>query len=65
VGKKTVSKAERAWFLSRRERRAKPESELALPRWGKASVFLSPLVRAFTVFTTPSLHLVSKKLLLR
>jgi hypothetical protein len=25
--KKTVSKAERAWFLSRRERRAKPVSE--------------------------------------
>jgi hypothetical protein len=32
-------KAERAWFLDRRERRAKPETEQALPRWGKACVF--------------------------
>jgi len=36
---KTVWKAERAWFLDRRERRAKPETEQALPRWGKACVF--------------------------
>jgi len=32
-------KAERARFLARRERRAKPETEQALPRWGKACVF--------------------------
>jgi len=36
-------KAERAWFLDRRERRAKPETEQALPRWGKACVFSSCL----------------------
>jgi len=32
-------KAERAWFLDRRERRTKPETEQALTRWGKACVF--------------------------
>jgi hypothetical protein len=31
-------KAERAWFLDRRERRAKPETEQLLPRWGKSCV---------------------------
>jgi hypothetical protein len=36
---KTVWKAERAWFLDRRERRAKPGIEQALPRWDKACVF--------------------------
>jgi hypothetical protein len=35
-------KAERARFLSRRERRAKPETEPLLPRWGqKRRVFES------------------------
>jgi len=34
-------KAERAWFLDRRERRAKPETEQLLPRWGKSCVFLN------------------------
>jgi hypothetical protein len=38
-------KAERAWFLDRRERRAKPETEQALPRWGKACVFSKELAR--------------------
>jgi hypothetical protein len=32
-------KAKRARSLSVKERGAKPETELALPRWGKASVF--------------------------
>jgi len=32
-------KAERAWFLSKVERRARPETELVLTRWGKTSVF--------------------------
>jgi hypothetical protein len=32
-------KAERAWFLDRRERRAKPETEPLLPRGGKRGVF--------------------------
>jgi len=33
---------------SNRERRAKPETEQALPRWGKACVFLNPLTGAIT-----------------
>jgi len=36
-------KAERAWFLSEEGRRAKPETEHLMPRWGKRCVFLSPL----------------------
>jgi hypothetical protein len=32
-------KAERAWFLDRRERRAKPETEPLLTRRGKSGVF--------------------------
>jgi len=39
-------KAERAWFLSEEERRAKPETEQLLPRWGKSCVFLNSLARA-------------------
>ncbi len=39
-------KAERAWFLDRRERRAKPETERDLPRRGKARVFSSRLAGA-------------------
>jgi len=31
--------AERAWFLSVLERRARPETDLALTRWRKDSVF--------------------------
>ena len=36
---KTVWKAERAWFLDRRGRRAKPGIEPFLTRWGKSGVF--------------------------
>jgi hypothetical protein len=36
---KTVWKAERAWFLERSERRAKPGIEPLLTRWGKSGVF--------------------------
>jgi len=43
VVEKTVWKAERAWFLERRKRRAKPGIELLLTRWGKSSVFLNHL----------------------
>jgi len=39
-------KAKRAWFLSEEERRAKPEIEQLLPRWGKSCVFLNSLARA-------------------
>jgi hypothetical protein len=39
-------KAERAWFLDRRERRAKPETERDLTRWGKARVFSNRLAGA-------------------
>jgi len=36
-------KAERARFLSEEERRAKPETEPLLTRWGKRGVFSSHL----------------------
>jgi len=36
---KTVWRSKRAWFLDRRERRAKPETELIFHRWGKIDVF--------------------------
>jgi len=39
VGEKNRLKAERAWFLSRRERRAEPETEPLLTRWDKRGVF--------------------------
>ena len=32
-------KAERAWFLTEEVRRAKPETEQLLTRWGKSCVF--------------------------
>jgi len=41
VVEKTVWKAERAWFLDRRERRAKPVIEPLLTRWVKIGVFLN------------------------
>jgi hypothetical protein len=47
-------KAERAWFLDRRERRAKPETEQLLPRWGKSCVFSMHLAGAFKRFFHPS-----------
>jgi hypothetical protein len=47
-------KAERAWFLDQRERRAKPETEQALPRWGKACVFLSHSAGAFYFALQPA-----------
>jgi hypothetical protein len=51
-------KAERAWFLDRRERRAKPETEPLLTRWVKSGVFSSyPAAAIQTVFLTPSLSL--------
>ena len=52
-GLKNRLKAERAWFLSEEERRAKPETEQLLSRWGKSCVFLNPVARAFlqTVFS--------------
>jgi len=49
-------KAERAWFLDRRERRAKPETEPLLARWDKSGVFSSHSTGAIqTVFSTPGL----------
>jgi len=55
-------KAERAWFLDRRERRAKPETEPLLARWGKSGVFSSHSAGAIqTVFSALSLILVSIK----
>ena len=51
VDEKTVWKAERAWFLDRRKRRAKPGIELLLTRWGKSSVFLNLQAGAYGFFT--------------
>jgi len=42
MGEKNRLKAERAWFLNKKQRRAKPETEHLFPRWGKRCVFLSP-----------------------
>jgi len=39
VGEKNRLKAKRAWLLSIMERRAKPETEQLLTRWGKSCVF--------------------------
>jgi len=56
LGGKNRLKAERAWFLTKEVRRAKPETEQALTRWGKARVFLNPKARAYGFFThCPSL----------
>ena len=41
-------KAERAWFLTEEVRRAKPETELLLTRWGKSSVFSDSTVLSFS-----------------
>jgi hypothetical protein len=57
-------KAERAWFLDRRERRAKPETEQALPRGGKACVLSNPLTGALKRFSNHSAFaIVTEKLL--
>ena len=49
-------KAERARFLDRRERRAKPETEPLLTRWVKSGVFSNHSAGATqTVFSIPSL----------
>jgi hypothetical protein len=45
-------KAERARFLSQRERRAMPETEPLLPRWGKRGVFLNPEAGAYGFLNT-------------
>jgi hypothetical protein len=42
LGGKNRLKVERARFLHKRQRRAKPETEPLLPRWGKRGVFLNP-----------------------
>jgi hypothetical protein len=52
MGEKNRLKAERARFLSRRERRAKPETEPLLPRWGKRCVFLNPKAGAYGFLNT-------------
>jgi len=39
VGGENRLKAERAWFLTDEVRRAKPETEPLLTRWGKSCVF--------------------------
>ena len=40
-------KAERAWFLTEEVRRAKPETEPLLTRWGKSGVFSESTVLSF------------------
>jgi len=41
-------KAERAWFLTEEVRRAKPETEPLLTRWGKSGVFSVSTVLSFS-----------------
>jgi hypothetical protein len=41
-------KAERAWFLTEEVRRAKPETEPLLTRWGKSGVFSGFTVLSFS-----------------
>jgi hypothetical protein len=41
-------KAERAWFLTEEVRRAKPETEPLLTRWGKSGVFSESTVLSFS-----------------
>jgi hypothetical protein len=53
-------KAEQARFLSRRERRAKPETEPLLPRWGKRGVFLNQKPE-HTVFSPTALRIFGEK----
>jgi hypothetical protein len=48
---KTVWKAERAWFLDRRKRRAKPGIEPLLTRWGKSGVFSESTALSFLKHT--------------
>jgi hypothetical protein len=47
-------KVERAWFLSKQERRAKPETEHFLPRWGKRCVLLNQKAGAYGFLNTQS-----------
>jgi hypothetical protein len=47
-------KAERARFLSRRERRAKPETEPLFPRWGKRGVFFESKSRSIRFSQHPA-----------
>ena len=51
MGGKNRLKAERARFLSKRERRVKPETEPLSPRWGKRCVFLNPEAGAYGFLT--------------
>jgi len=41
-------KAERAWFLTEEVRRAEPETEPLLTRWGKSGVFSVSTVLSFS-----------------
>jgi hypothetical protein len=41
-------KAERAWFLTEEVRRAEPETEPLLTRWGKSGVFSGSTVLSFS-----------------
>jgi len=41
-------KAERAWFLTEEVRRAEPETEPLLTRWGKSCVFSGSTVLSFS-----------------
>jgi hypothetical protein len=49
-------KAERAWFLTDEARRAKPETEPLLTRWGKRGVFSESTVLSFSNILSGRLH---------
>jgi hypothetical protein len=49
-------KAERAWFLTGEVRRAKPETEPLLTRWGKSGVFSESTVLSFSNILGGRIH---------
>jgi len=54
-------KAERAWFLTEEVRRAEPETEPLLTRWGKSGVFSESTVLSFLKHTRGRFHRLPSK----
>jgi hypothetical protein len=54
MGERNRLKAELARFLSRRERRAKPETEQVFTRWGKTCVFFESKSRSIRFSQHPA-----------
>jgi len=54
-------KAERAWFLTEEVRRAEPEIEPLLTRWGKSGVFSASTVLSFSNILGDRFHRLPSK----